>query len=296
MKFYIVTPTFNSLSWLQNCIRSVADQCSDALHVHHHVQDGGSTDGTAAWLEEWEQAQAGSLHYSFSYVSGKDGGMYDAINRAWDALPEDADVTAHLNSDEQYLPGALAELAAQFEQHPKAEVALGSYLILDAESRYICHRRPVHPSAWRSTTVCEIITCSCFYRADYFRKLHLRFDTQYRSLADLIFYIELTRSKPEFLVLPELMTSSFTVTGHNLAWSELSLREWQSHMASLPFYISKSHGINYRWVNLKRHWVNRRCTAPHEYHIYHNTGSERRRHAIQRPTSHWGCRVEGERD
>ncbi len=295
MKFYIVTPTFNSLTWLKNCVRSVADQCGEGVEVHHHIQDGASSDGTVAWLEEW-QNQSHEGGYQFSYVTGKDAGMYDAINRAWDAAPHDADVIAHLNSDEQYLPRALESLVTRLHENPTADVALGSYVILDAESRYICHRRPVQPSAWRSKTVCEIITCSCFYRADYFRRLNLRFDTSLRALADLVFYIQLTAAKPHFLILPELITSSFTVTGHNLAWSELSEREWNTHMAQLPWYRSKLHGLHFRWVNLKRLLVDRRVEKPRYYEIYTQQGDERSRYLIRRPTCHWGCRTEGERD
>ena len=106
---------------------------------------------------------------------------YDAINTAWSKMPEDADVTAHLNSDEQYLPGALEGIAKALDANPHAEVALGTYIIVDAESRYICHRRPIMPHKWTSQTVCEIITCSCFHRAEAFRKHGIRFDSRWRA-------------------------------------------------------------------------------------------------------------------
>ncbi len=294
MKFYIVTPTFNSLTWLQNCIRSVADQGTEHIQVHHHIQDGGSTDGTVAWLEEWAREQGKIPHYSFSYVSGKDAGMYDAINRAWDAIPDDADITAHLNSDEQYLPNTFVELAAQFQQHPRAEVALGSYFILDAKSRYICHRRPVRPRAWRGPIVCEIITCSCFYRVDYFKSIHLRFDTSMRALADMIFYQHLTALKPRYLMLPKLFSSCFVVTGNNLAWSETSKKEWRQHMESLPSWQASLHPFAYRWSNLLRRLVNRIHEAPKDYSIYLYDSSERTRRTIMNPTAIWACRTEGE--
>lgn len=41
MTFYIVTPAYNALSWLQRCIYSVADQVAEGVEVHHHIQDGG---------------------------------------------------------------------------------------------------------------------------------------------------------------------------------------------------------------------------------------------------------------
>ena len=291
MKFYIVTPTFNALSWLERCVRSVADQAGEGVEVHHHVQDGGSADGTPAWLADWQRAHQDISGYTFTYESAKDAGMYDAINLAWEKMPSDAAVTAHLNSDEQYLPGALKGVAEAFETHARAEIVLGTYVIVDADSRYICHRRPVQPARWRSQTVCEIITCSCFHKADAFRRHGIRFDTRYRALADLVFYRDIVNSKPRFCVQPGLFTSSFTVTGDNLAWTDRSQREWDNEMKSLPWYVSGRHGIAYRVNNLLRRIADARCEAPHSYSIYMPGGETREERAIKCPTAHWGMRT-----
>ena len=291
MKFYIVTPTFNALSWLQRCVRSVADQAGEGVEVHHHVQDGGSMDGTPVWLDEWQRAQQSIPGYTFTYESGKDAGMYDAINLAWAKMPSDAAVTAHLNSDEQYLPGALKGVAEAFLKHSRAEIVLGTYIIVDADSRYICHRRPVHPSRWRSQTVCEIITCSCFHKAEAFRRHGIRFDTRYRALADLVFYRDIVNSKPRFCVQPGLLTSSFTVTGDNLAWAESSRQEWRDEMKSLPWYVSRRHGIAYRVNNLLRRVADMQSYAPRSYSIYMPDEEERITITIKRPTAHWGMRT-----
>jgi glycosyltransferase involved in cell wall biosynthesis len=291
MKFYIVTPTFNALSWLQRCVRSVADQAGEGVEVHHHVQDGGSMDGTPAWLDEWQRAQQSIPGYTFTYESGKDAGMYDAINLAWAKMPSDAAVTAHLNSDEQYLPGALKGVAAAFEEQKNAEIVLGSYIIVDVDSRYICHRRPVRPARWRSRTVCEIITCSCFHRVDAFVKHGIRFDTRYRALADLVFYRNIVNRAPVFCVRPSLITSLFTVTGDNLAWTEGSKCEWDAEMTSLPWYVSRRHGIAYRCNNLLRRIADMMSPAPGSYSIYLPGEATRTEVKINHPTAHWGMRT-----
>lgn len=291
MKFYIVTPTFNALPWLQRCIRSVADQAGSGVEVHHHVQDGGSSDGTPAWLEEWQRGHDHTAGYTFTYESGKDAGMYDAINLAWAKMPSDAAVTAHLNSDEQYLPGALKGVAEAFEGQKNAEIVLGTYIIVDAESRYICHRRPVRPSRWRSQTVCEIITCSCFHRADAFVRHGIRFDTRYRALADLVFYRDIVNQSPQFCVCPGLITSSFTVTGGNLAWTELSRQEWDNEMSRLPWYVSRRHGVAYRINNLLRRMADMMCAKPRSYSIYQPEAEIRSECQIKNPTARWGMRT-----
>lgn len=291
MKFYIVTPTFNSLSWLQRCMRSVADQAGEGVDIHHHVQDGGSEDGTPCWLEKWQKEHAATPGYVFTYESRKDAGMYDAINCAWDKMPSDADVTAHLNSDEQYLPGALKGVAEAFEARPEAEIVLGTYIILDANSRYICHRRPVYPARWRSRTVCEIITCSCFHKVDSFQRHGIRFNTRYKAIADMVFYRQIVNVAPVFCLQPQLITSTFTVTGTNLAWTETSQREWQSEMAAMPWYVSLRH----RWAasinNVLRMMINWRCAPPQEYRVYMPESIGRVLYVVKLPTSRWGMRT-----
>ena len=83
MKFYIITPAWNALRWLPCAVRSVRDQACPSIEVHHHVQDGGSTDGSREWLETWQREHGNEPDYRFSFESAPDRGMYDAINRAW---------------------------------------------------------------------------------------------------------------------------------------------------------------------------------------------------------------------
>lgn len=294
MKFYIVTPTFNSLGWLERAVRSVADQSGQGVEVHHHVQDGGSTDGTAAWLEAWQREHADMPGYTFTYVSAKDAGMYDALNKAWEAMPADADVTAHLNSDEQYLPGAFQGIAEGFASHPSADIILSSHFVLDAQDRYICHRWPVTPQKWVSRCVCEMITCACFHKASIFRRHGIRFDTRWRSIGDLVLYRDIMETSPNVVALADVFTTSFTVTGSNLGWSEVTDREWVTLLAEMSSAARICRRIAGLWCNLKRRSKDCIHRAPRTYAVYPAGSAVREEHAIKHPTSHWGCRTEGE--
>lgn len=289
MKFYIVTPTFNSLQWLPRCVRSVADQVGPDVEVHHHVQDGGSSDGSVQWLAAWKQAHEGAAGYTFTYTSEKDKGMYDAINRAWDQLPEDADMTAHLNSDEQYLPGALSEIALWQKRKPRAEVLLGTYIITDDKNQYICHRRPVIPRAWSSWLNCACITNSAFYRADAFCKLAPRFDIRWRCIGDLVFFRELTWRKVRFCTVP-VVTSLFVCTGENLAWTRTAHDEWNSLHPDVPPLLLRANVFIYRWVNFKRRVADWLQAPPRQYAAYASDSHERTLYPINRPTAAWNRR------
>ncbi len=293
MKFYIVTPTFNNWSWLEACIKSVADQGSEGLHVHHHVQDGGSSDGTPEKLAAWLEKSKSIPNYTFSYVSGKDDGMYDAINRAWDLMPEDADFTAHLNSDEQYLPHTLAQIVPYFHKHPEADVLLGSYLILDAELGYIAHRLAVQPKLWSSWLTCTCITNSSFYRSSAFRKHKMAYNIRWKISGDLIFYRELLQKGVQFQVIP-VLTSSFVCTGENLAWSQRAQEEGKVIRAETPQIYVKAHRFIYRWVNFKRRVKSLFYPAPTQYEIYEANASERNCFKILKPTCCWNNRTQAD--
>lgn len=294
MKFYIVTPTYNSLEWLTQSIRSVADQAEEGIEVHHHVQDGGSTDGTVDWLAIWQQQHTQTKGYTFTWESARDAGMYDAINKAWAKMPQDADVTAHLNSDEQYLPHALQGVAKGFTDSPNADILLSSYFVLDAQSRYICHRRPVHPYMWISQLVCEMATCATFHRAQTFRNHGLRFDTQWRIIGDMVLYRDIIQTNPHYAVIPNLITTSFTVTGNNLGWAKAVEEETARHLATLPPCVAKLHKLANTAANIKRRSCDLWHRAPQLYTIYLPGDTMRTERKIKHPTSHWGCREQGE--
>lgn len=287
MKFYIVTPTYNSLDWLKRAVRSVADQVREGVEVHHHVQDGVSKDGTQAWLEKWQRSHQDTPGYRFTYESCPDEGMYDALNHAWDKMPEDADITAHLNSDEQYLPNALAQVAEVYADRADTDVVLGAFIIVNPDGSYHCHRRPVRPHSWSSLMVCEIITCSCFHMGAAFRKHGVRFDLSYKSIGDLVFFSDIMNTEPRVCVRPELMTSAFAMTGKNLGWTSITEAEFERYREKLPKIATMTTGLVRRTVNFARRIVDCFCSPPKELDLYHGDEESRSKQVVEKPTCIW---------
>lgn len=216
----IVTPSFNQSQWLRLALASIADQ--QGVEHEHIVQDALSDDGTREWLS----TEAGVRAYF-----EKDSGMYDAVNRGF--AKARGDLCAHLNCDEQYLPGTLERVQRFFDSHPEVDVLFGDVLIIDQEAQAIAYRRVIMPtqSHIRASHL-NVYTCAMFLRRKVIEAGHL-LDSTWRSIGDAVWISGLLDAGMQVSVLPELL-SVFTLTGQNLSTHDpVSVGEkaaWQAVM------------------------------------------------------------------
>lgn len=221
-RFSIITPSFRNGEWLRFCIESIADQ---EVALEHIIQDAGSDDGTLDWLPHDSRVQA--------FVE-KDSGMYDAINRGF--LKAKGEIVAYLNCDEQYLPGALQAVEAEFSKRPDLDVLLTDLLVVDDAGDYVCHRRSMIPIKSHLWLRFNVTTCAVFIRRSSLERMGLYFDTRWRALGDLFWYQRMLERGAKFGVLRR-KTSVFTETGANLALSVTGLAEREQKVAMTPAWI-----------------------------------------------------------
>lgn len=100
-----ITVVWNNKKTLHKCMESVWAQTYD--NVEYIILDGVSTDGTLELIEE----HADKIDY---YISQKDHGIYDAMNRALSVAS--GDVITLINSDDWADPVAAAEAARMFNR------------------------------------------------------------------------------------------------------------------------------------------------------------------------------------
>lgn len=215
----VITPTFHQLKWLKLCAASIADQTG--VPHEHVVQDAG----TGPELEQW----AGTVPNLALYVE-KDEGMYDAINRG--LRRASGELCSYLNSDEQYLPGALAVVAAFFKTHPDIDVVFGDAILIDKGGNPISYRRSVVPKFLHVRYAhLNTPTCATFFR----RRLVDRgffFDPGWKMIGDQVWIETLLRSEIRMATLPTPL-AVFTFTGENLgsskaSWDEATRRRGRS--------------------------------------------------------------------
>lgn len=126
----VVTPVLNGGRYIDDTISSVVAQ-RGKFTLRYHVQDGGSTDGTADILRAWETRLKsgnvlGGAPIRFTWSSRKDGGMYDAIAAGFDFACRDVDISAAhdtlmswVNSDDLLPVNAIWTACCFMTEHPE---------------------------------------------------------------------------------------------------------------------------------------------------------------------------------
>ena len=119
MKISVITVCYNAARTIRDACASVAAQAQAQvkvegeggqwIEIEHIVVDGGSTDGTVREIENFanevgakdeveSRGGGGQWNYSFRWVSEKDRGMYDAMNKG--IRMATGDVIGILNADD----------------------------------------------------------------------------------------------------------------------------------------------------------------------------------------------------
>lgn len=119
-KISIVTPSFNQAQFLERTILSVLNQ--NYPNMEYIIMDGGSNDGSVDIIKKYEQ-------YLAYWVSEKDNGQADAINKGFDL--SSGEILGWLNSDDLMLPNALMSISKCISRCSKLSIFSGSAVLIN---------------------------------------------------------------------------------------------------------------------------------------------------------------------
>lgn len=106
----IVIPSYNKKKYIGHTLQSIVYQNYPNLEVI--IQDGGSTDGTLAIIKTFAKRYPDI----FQWVSKKDKGQLDAINKGFNKAS--GDILAFINADDIYQPQAFKVVSDTFVKQP----------------------------------------------------------------------------------------------------------------------------------------------------------------------------------
>ena len=192
MKFSIITPSFNQGRFLPDCLDSVSSQTG--VEVEHIVIDALSTDQTLDVLKSRPH---------LDWVSEKDGGMSDGINKGFRKAT--GDWLMWLNCDDYLLPDTLQKVARFIENHPDADIVHGDCIYVEEDKTPIRRKFDTPVDEWDLLFVgCCIPSTSTFYRRRIIDEGHL-LDPEYRNCMDWEYYLRLIRLGFRYSYLPEAL-------------------------------------------------------------------------------------------
>lgn len=122
MKVSIITVSFNSAKTIADTIESVLSQ--DFPQIEYIIVDGGSSDGTVEIIQQYQDR----INH---WVSEKDRGMYDAMNKGI-ALAT-GDVIGILNSDDVYMNTHVVSELMELMQAKRAQVVFADLILVDQD-------------------------------------------------------------------------------------------------------------------------------------------------------------------
>jgi len=229
VKITIVTPSYNQGVFLQRTLDSVLNQNID--HLEYLVFDGGSTDESVSILERYRDR--------VSFVSEKDGGQSDAVNKGM--LAARGEIIGWLNSDDVYYPGAINSVLEIFDQHPEVEVVYGNADHIDVSDGYM---EDYYTEQWdydRLKEICFICQPAVFFRKSVVER-YGSLNKGLRYCMDYEYWLRIGAEKPFFYLNRKLAGSRLYMDNKTLG----SRR--QVHIEIIEMLKTKFGKAPERWI------------------------------------------------
>lgn len=152
MKISIITVCYNSEKTIEDTIKSVLNQTYK--NYEYLIIDGNSKDNTLEIIKKYEQKFVGKL----KYISEKDKGLYDAMNKGINMA--NGDIIGIINSDDVLAHNDVFEKINQILKNDNFDGVYSDLLFLDdsltkAVRKFIAHKpskkygwHPPHPTLY----------------------------------------------------------------------------------------------------------------------------------------------------
>lgn len=195
MKLSLITVTFNSLHTLKTTVASALSQ--KLADLEYIVIDGGSTDGTAAWLKENNEGIT-------KWVSERDNGIYDAMNKGLRLAT--GEIIGFIHADDVYAHSEVLKEVVQLFRNEDIDLLYGDLEYISDQklskvvrywksgsfsfSKLLKGWMPPHPTVYFKRNLIDLYGC---------------FDTSYSISADYEWLLRVLKRGLKVAYLPKVM-------------------------------------------------------------------------------------------
>lgn len=224
--FSVVTVCYNAENTIRQTIKSVLNQTY--LNYEYIIQDGFSDDLTLniaqSYINKFQDKEI-----SYSIISEKDNGIYNAMNKAIEKCS--GDWIIFMNSDDQFFSAEVLAKAADFLRTVKCDVLYGNSISIYSDRKKV---RENH-SAERLKKKMSLCHQACFIRSDLMKKY--MYNEKYKIGADYDFFLNVMTDGGKFEKINEVICnySRKGISNRNIVESYLEFLD-----------IHKNHGIKER--------------------------------------------------
>lgn len=198
MKVSIITPCLNSEKTIANTIESVLNQTY--RDIEYIIIDGGSTDSTIEIIKEYNS----KFHSRMKFVSEKDKGIYDAMNKG--IKMSKGSIIGIINSDDYYESDAV-ENVIEHMTGDRYQVIYGYCRILDG-----CHTINILKNRHENLVQGMIPHPTCFVTRDIYKDFGM-FLTTFKIANDYELMIRLYKSNKVKFTQVNQITANFRKGG-----------------------------------------------------------------------------------
>tara|TARA_R110002096_G_scaffold91625_9_gene207294 strand:+ start:8003 stop:8821 length:819 start_codon:yes stop_codon:yes gene_type:complete len=265
-KFSIISPTLEGFDYLERHLNSVRSQGLPAHEVEHWIIDGGSKDGSRAYL---------TAQRDIRFVSEPDRGLSHAVNKGIERAT--GDWIIWLNVDDQLAPNSLQSFLDHVKEDEASEIVCGAQEVRDYEGNTVEISPP-----WKYTasqllkTRTAIIQASTFVHRSVYESVG-GMDESYKFAMDYEWMVRASlqfkcRTIPSVLTIYNRRKGSITDVGtakqhreflrvrRKYKCSFLETMEWK-----LRFYLATEPLRKVRWfrrfVQLLKQYPSSACHA-----------------------------------
>jgi len=196
----IITVCYNSEKTISRTFESVINQ--DFPNYEYIVIDGGSSDKTLSIIKDYKD-KFKKKGIDFRYISEKDEGIYDAMNKG--IKMANGDLIGFLNSDDWYEKEALKKVYKVYKEKTSSDIFHGEILYvyeIGNELYYVFEKTPDISLIKKAMIVNFPAT---FVRKEVFNKIGF-FSTEYKIASDYDFILRAYLKNFKFEYIPEIIT------------------------------------------------------------------------------------------
>ena len=197
----VITICFNSKNTIKRTFDSVLSQ--KYLPKEYIVVDGGSEDGTVSIIEKYKE-QFERKGVNFIWISEKDKGLYDAMNKG--SKMASGRWLHFLNSDDYYINDFVLENVSHYLVKTDAFIVYGRTICIQGYEQYVMPDIKEDKLRLNMLIGCPVQQPSTFYRSNLFKDNNHLFDITYKISADYKLFVELILERKKFLFMPVFVT------------------------------------------------------------------------------------------